>query len=240
MISAPAAPRASRSRKRTPRRRHGSRAVPASGTCRPVSSRTAPAPQMARMSALLPPDSRVSSLAVSPDGRTIAMVLRRQGKEQIWVRSLDALEPVALAGTDGAADPFWSPDSQWIGFFADARLKKVDRSGGPVQTLCDALGAVAGPGINRVRSSSARSAECRPFRIKAEHHLTSRIVTGRSIRYTCAMASITWPEATEACRSIRRSRRRHAASFLTSPLPRCWIRRPEAASAQCLLFVAAR
>jgi hypothetical protein len=103
-----------------------------------------PAQQMARMSALLPADSRISSLAFSPNGRAIAMVLRREGKAQIWVRSLDGLEPVALAGTDGAVDPFWSPDSQWIGFFADGRLKKIDRSGGPVQTLCDALGAVGG------------------------------------------------------------------------------------------------
>ncbi len=144
MISAPAAPRASRSRN----------ALLGAGMAAVLFLLAAlavlylreqpPAPQMARMSALLPADSRVSSLAVSPDGRTLAMVLRRQGKEQIWVRSLDALEPVALAGTDGAADPFWSPDSQWIGFFADARLKKVDRSGGPVQTLCDALGAVGG------------------------------------------------------------------------------------------------
>ncbi len=98
--------------------------------------------QVTRVSVLLPDNSHVRSLAVSPDGRAIAMVLVRQGKQQIWVRKLDSLEPYALAGTDGAADPFWSPDSRFIGFFADARLRKIDRSGGPVQTLCDALGAV--------------------------------------------------------------------------------------------------
>jgi len=97
-----------------------------------------------RMSVLLPEKSRVLSLAVSPDGREIAMVLVKEGKQQIWVRPLDALEPTGLAGTDGAAHPFWSPDSRYIGFFADAKLKKIEHSGGPVQTLCDALGALGG------------------------------------------------------------------------------------------------
>src|SRR5262249_45162374 len=56
----------------------------------------------------------------------------------------DARESIPLEGTDNAADLFWSPDSRFIGFIADAKLKKIDRSGGPVQTLCDALGALGG------------------------------------------------------------------------------------------------
>jgi Tol biopolymer transport system component len=103
-----------------------------------------PAQRPSQLSVLLPARSRVQSLAVSPDGRAIAMVLVREGKQQIWLRPLDALEASPLAGTDGAADPFWSPDNQYIAFFADARLKKIGRSGGPVQTLCDALGALGG------------------------------------------------------------------------------------------------
>jgi Tol biopolymer transport system component len=101
-------------------------------------------PELVRISILLPEKSRVRSLAVSPDGRQIAMVLVKDGKQQIWVRALDAAEPAALAGTDGANDPFWSPDSRFIGFFADAKLKKIHRSGGPVQILCDALAARGG------------------------------------------------------------------------------------------------
>ena len=97
-----------------------------------------------RMSILLPEKSRPTSLAVSPDGRTIAMVLVKGGKQQIWIRALDALEATPLAGTDDAADPFWSPDSKSIGFLADAKLRRVERSGGPVQTLCDALAATGG------------------------------------------------------------------------------------------------
>jgi len=103
-----------------------------------------PTRQTVRFSILLPDKSRPLSLAVSPDGRAIAMVLVKDGRQQVWVRALDALEPSALAGTDGAADPFWSPDSRFIAFFADAKLKKIDRGGGPVQILCDALAVRGG------------------------------------------------------------------------------------------------
>lgn len=104
---------------------------------------TAP-PQMARMNVLLPEKSRALSLAVSPDGRFVAVVLVKDGKQQIWVRAFDSPDMTVLAGTDGAADPFWSPNSRVIAFFADSRLKKIDRSGGPVQIICNALGALGG------------------------------------------------------------------------------------------------
>lgn len=103
-----------------------------------------PAQPLARMSILLPEMSRIRSLAIAPDGRAIAVVLLKDGKQQIWVRALDGLELTPLAGTDNAADPFWSPDSRSIAFIADAKLKKIDRSGGPAQTLCDALGVLGG------------------------------------------------------------------------------------------------
>ncbi len=102
-------------------------------------------PPLARMNILLPEKSTALSLALSPDGRFVALVLVKDGKQQIWIRALDSADTRApLGGTDNAADPFWSPDSHFVAFFADARLKKIDRSGGPVQTICDALGALGG------------------------------------------------------------------------------------------------
>jgi hypothetical protein len=59
------------------------------------------------------------------------------GKVQLWVRALDSLESRVIPGTAGAAFPFWSPDSRFVCFFADARLKKIEASGGPAQTLCE-------------------------------------------------------------------------------------------------------
>jgi dipeptidyl aminopeptidase/acylaminoacyl peptidase len=75
-----------------------------------------PTQQTVRFSIMLPDKSRPLSLAVSPNGRVIAMVLVKDGRQQIWVRPLDAFEPTALAGTDGAADPFWSPDGHYVAY----------------------------------------------------------------------------------------------------------------------------
>jgi len=60
------------------------------------------------------------------------------GGTQLWVRSMDSLQAQPLAGTSNADYPFWSPDSRYIGFFADGKLKKISVFGGPAQTLCDA------------------------------------------------------------------------------------------------------
>jgi eukaryotic-like serine/threonine-protein kinase len=103
-----------------------------------------PPQPLARLTVQLPEKSRVLSMALSPDGRALALVLVKDGRQQIWVRELDALEPSPLEGTDNALNPFWSPDGRSIAFFADARLKKIDRSGGPVQTVCDAMAATGG------------------------------------------------------------------------------------------------
>src|SRR5262249_8045919 len=66
------------------------------------------------------------------------------GKLQLWLRPLDALQVRPLATTDDATYPFWSPDSRYIGFFAEGKLKKVARTGGPSQSLCDVSGARGG------------------------------------------------------------------------------------------------
>lgn len=82
---------------------------------------------------------------ISPDGRQIVYRLNTEdSKELLWVRSLGSLDARPLVGTDGAAQPFWSPDSRSIGFFANTKLKTVDLSAGSVQTVCDAPSNVSG------------------------------------------------------------------------------------------------
>src|SRR5262249_38982159 len=100
-------------------------------------------PRTLRATLDLPPDTRLdlinASLALSPDGRRLAMaVIGADGNQRIWVRPLDSLSAQPLAGTDGATYPFWSPDGRFIGFFADRKLKKTEAAGGAVQTICAA------------------------------------------------------------------------------------------------------
>jgi eukaryotic-like serine/threonine-protein kinase len=77
--------------------------------------------------------------AISPDGNKLVFGVRdTAGKSLLWVRSLDGFEAHPLPGTDGATYPFWSPDSRFIGFFAEGRLKKVESMGGPIRTLGEA------------------------------------------------------------------------------------------------------
>jgi len=80
-----------------------------------------------------------TSALLSPDGTRLALVaIGADQKRRIYVRSLDALQAAALSGTENARDPFFSPDGQWIGFFADGKLKKISAQGGAAVTLCDA------------------------------------------------------------------------------------------------------
>jgi Tol biopolymer transport system component len=77
------------------------------------------------------------SFAISPDGRYVAIAAAVNGKRQLWLRPLEALQAQPMPFTDDATYPFWSPDSRYIGFFAQDRLKKIAASGGPSQSLCD-------------------------------------------------------------------------------------------------------
>jgi serine/threonine-protein kinase len=77
--------------------------------------------------------------AISPDGARLAFVARSPGgKQQLATRLLDQAQATLLPGTENAADPFFSPNGQWIGFFADAKMKKISVQGGAAVTLCDA------------------------------------------------------------------------------------------------------
>ena len=76
--------------------------------------------------------------AISPDGLRVVLRATSEGKTLLWVREIDSLTAKPLEGTDDAIYPFWSPDSRFIGFFSAGKLKKIEFSGGPVQTLCDA------------------------------------------------------------------------------------------------------
>jgi hypothetical protein len=74
---------------------------------------------------------------LSPDGTRLVFPAR-DPSDTLWVRPLDSLSAQRFEGTEDAAFPFWSPDSRTIGFFAGGKLRRIDASGGPAQTICDA------------------------------------------------------------------------------------------------------
>src|ERR1700680_244868 len=110
---------------------------------------TAPKP-VTRFAMSLPPGQLLAwtaartAIAISPDGTYLVYAARAPGsialtRTQLYLRAMDGLESRPIAGTEGAMSPFFSPDGQWIGFWAGRELKKVSLNGGaPIS-----LGAVS-------------------------------------------------------------------------------------------------
>jgi len=92
----------------------------------------------------IPENSSVLEFAVSPDGRYVVIAAAVNGKSQLWLRALGELEAQPMQFTEDATGPFWSPDSQDIGFFAQGKLKKIPVTGGPALPLCNASERVGG------------------------------------------------------------------------------------------------
>jgi serine/threonine protein kinase len=77
-------------------------------------------------------------VVVSPDGKTLAFsAVDDMGRTNLWLRPLDAQQATMLPSTEDAAIPFWSPDSHYLAFVADRKLKTINVSGGDAQTLVD-------------------------------------------------------------------------------------------------------
>ncbi len=100
---------------------------------------------VARLSIQLPESTSFRStshpdVAISPDGSRIAYVAMKDGRSRLFFRPIDRYKTIALPGTEGGRNPFFSPDGLSLGFFADGKLKKVNVPGGgaPV-TLCEAI-----------------------------------------------------------------------------------------------------
>ncbi|SPF48446.1 Serine/threonine protein kinase [Candidatus Sulfotelmatobacter kueseliae] len=105
------------------------------------------APRVSVHSYILPPEKATFLLTgntagppvLSPDGLRLAFVAKNaDGKQMLWIRPLNSAIAQPMSGTESATYPFWSADSRYVGFFAAAKLNKVDASGGPPQALCDA------------------------------------------------------------------------------------------------------
>ena len=108
-------------------------------------TRPTPPRPLIRLNAEIAPDMPLARAAggnmfsLSPDGTRLALTLRgTDGKVSLYTRLLNHIQITPLAGTENASYPFFSPAGDWIGFFADGKLKKISVEGGAAVTLCDA------------------------------------------------------------------------------------------------------
>ena len=101
-------------------------------------------PNAVRLSLGLPPGVTLQrnwhpfeQMAVSPDGEMLAFsATDASGQSSLWIRPLGSAEARKMDQTEGALLPFWSPDSQFVGFWAAGRLKKIRRTGGLPEVIC--------------------------------------------------------------------------------------------------------
>jgi serine/threonine-protein kinase len=194
-----------------------------------------------RFAVALPPGERLGStdytaLAISPDGGLVAFVAARGGgaTTELVLRRLNELDGIPIPGTANAISPFFSPDSQWIGFFADGSLKKIPVNGGPPITLCAADEAFGGSwGIDDTivfadatgsalsRVSAAGGAPSRATRLDAErgefsHRWPQWLPDGKTILFTVGTVG-EWDEAEIAAQVLGSDRHEIVIKGGTSP-----------------------
>ncbi len=110
----------------------------------------APARPVTRTVVALQADETIQSsaivpLAFSPDGSQMVYSAQKgDDPPRLYLRPMNSLEDQPLSGTEGANHPFFSPDGQWVGFFAEGELKKGPITGGTVLTICTTSGRTQG------------------------------------------------------------------------------------------------
>ncbi len=192
----------------------------------------APRGGVARLEIVLPQgqaltDSFRGAIAISPDDRAVAFVAEGGGTaRRLFLRWLAQTDARALAGTDNADDPFFSPDGRSIGFFADGQLKKISLGDGTVlgiTPITDGTGASWAPdgtivfapgyssGLVRV---PATGGEPRPLTVRdaaageAGHTWPDILPDGEHVLYTIEHVGRSFEEATIAVVSLRTGKSR--------------------------------
>ena len=157
-----------------------------------------------------------TAMAISRDGKFIVYSAIEenpgpQAKPQLYLRRMDQSAAKPIAGTDGGTSPFLSPDSRWVGFWADGKLKKVPVEGGVPSTLCDLsawfLGATWGQdnsivfadgwdaGLSRLSAEGGKPeilTKPDPKRKETGHRLPSWLPNGKAVLFTVMRHGWDW------------------------------------------------
>jgi hypothetical protein len=174
------------------------------------------------------------AVALSPDGVQLAYVARQGAVQQLYLRAMDSLEARPVLGTEGASEPFFSPDGQWLGFFSGGKLKKVLVTGGAALTLGDGFlqprGASLGSQgtiafapnwastIQQVPEAGGKTQALTHF-AKGEnsHRWPEFLPGGKAVLFSAAMTSSTWVNPQLAVHSVATGERRNLVQLGTQP-----------------------
>jgi len=195
---------------------------------RPVSRTVITLPLGERLAGLEQP-----AVALSPDGNHLVYVANRGGTQQLYLRAMDSLEARPVPGTEGAVNPFFSPDGQWLGFFAGGKLKKVSVSGGAAQTLGDAVnprGASWGSqgmivfaprtvaALQQVSDAGVPAQPLtRPEKGEVSHFWPEFLPGGKAVLFAAGSSSANWTNAQVAVQSVGTGERRDLVQGGTQP-----------------------
>jgi len=99
-----------------------------------------------RMDFAIPVQGEVGHIAISPDGSMLAFIVvdENSGEGVLNIQAIGSPNAKHLEGTQGATYPFWSPNDDYVAFFAHGKLKKISVTGGAPQVLASALQARGG------------------------------------------------------------------------------------------------
>ena len=187
----------------------------------------------------LPPGQQLAGLesgpavALSPDGTHLAYVARQGGTQQLYLRAMDSLEARPIPGTEGGVNPFFSPDGQWVGFFAGQKLKKVSVSAGAAVTISDAVfprganwgsqGMIAFARTNASvlqqvpHGGSTPQSLTRFEKGESSHRWPEFLPGGKAVLFAAGPAAGNWNNAQVAVQSVGTGERRNLIQGATQP-----------------------
>jgi serine/threonine-protein kinase len=173
------------------------------------------------------------AVALSPDGTHLAYVAIQGGTQQLYLRAMDSLEARPIPGTEGATEPFFSPDGQWLGFFAGQKLKKVSVNGGTALTLGDAPfpfgaswdshGMIAfAPSVGSALQQVSEAGGTPQLLTRLEKgEINQRwpefLPDGKAVLFTAAPTNASWTSAQLAVQSVATGERRNLIKGATHP-----------------------